>query len=135
MLFRESIFVTGFPGFIASRLVERLAHPETQFFLLVQPHLIDEAMAEAEEIAEQTNTPLESFVIVEGDITLPDLGISAEDLDTIRPASIPGDRSERRCGEGRVWNLVGLTPGEIVHFRAAVDQGLRIERQPDGPLR
>jgi thioester reductase-like protein len=84
MLFRESIFVTGFPGFIASRLVERLAHPETQFFLLVQPQFVDKAMSEAEEIAEETNTPLESFVIVEGDITLPDLGISHDDLDTIR---------------------------------------------------
>ena len=40
MLYRESIFLTGFPGFIAGRLLERLVKPETQFFLLVQPHLI-----------------------------------------------------------------------------------------------
>lgn len=84
MLFRDTIFLTGFPGFIASRLIERLAHPETQFFLLVQPHLVDRAMSELEEIAEATNTPVESFVIVEGDITLPKLGISDADLDTIR---------------------------------------------------
>jgi thioester reductase-like protein len=84
MLFRESIFVTGFPGFIASRLVERMAHPETQFFLLVQPQFVEKAMAEAEDIADATNTPLESFVIVEGDITLPKLGISDADLETIQ---------------------------------------------------
>lgn len=84
MLFRESIFVTGFPGFIASRLIERLAHPETQFFLLVQPHLVDAAMREIEDIADATNTPLESFVIVEGDITLPNLGIPDADLETIQ---------------------------------------------------
>jgi thioester reductase-like protein len=84
MLFRETIFLTGFPGFIASRLVERLAKSDTQFFLLVQPQLIDRAMEEIEDIAEATTTPLENFVIVEGDITLPDLGISAEDLGTIR---------------------------------------------------
>jgi len=84
MLYRQSVFMTGFPGFIASRLVERLADPETQFFLLVQPQFIELAMAEAEEIAELTNTPLDSFVIVEGDITRPKLGMSDEDLETIQ---------------------------------------------------
>ncbi len=84
MLFRETIFLTGFPGFIAGRLVERLAKSDTQFFLLVQPEFIDRAMEEIEDIAEATTTPLENFVIVEGDITRPDLGVSAEDLATIR---------------------------------------------------
>lgn len=84
MLYRESIFITGFPGFIAGRLLERLAKPETQFFLLVQPQFIERAMDEIEEIAEATNTPLESFVIVEGDVTLPKLGISDADLETIQ---------------------------------------------------
>ena len=84
MLFRETIFLTGFPGFIASRLVERLAKSDTQFFLLVQPQLVGRAMEEIEDIAEATVTPLENFVIVEGDISLPDLGISPEDLETIR---------------------------------------------------
>ena len=84
MLYRESIFLTGFPGFIAGRLVERLAKTETQFFLLVQPPFVEKAMEEIEEIAEATNTPLESFVIVEGDITKPNLGISNDDLETIQ---------------------------------------------------
>jgi thioester reductase-like protein len=84
MLYRESIFVTGFPGFIAGRLLERLAKPETQFYLLVQPHLVERAMEEIEEIAEVTATPLESFVIIEGDITQPDLGIDPDDLETLR---------------------------------------------------
>ncbi len=84
MLYRETIFLTGFPGFIAGRLVERLAKTETQFFLLVQPQFVEKAMDEIEEIAEATNTPLESFVIVEGDITRPNLGISNEDLETIQ---------------------------------------------------
>ena len=84
MIFRESIFITGFPGFIAGRLVERLARSETQFFLLVQSEFVDKAMAEITEIAEFTNTPLESYVIVEGDITKPNLGIDDEDLETIQ---------------------------------------------------
>lgn len=84
MIFRESIFVTGFPGFIAGRLVERLAKSETQFFLLVQSDFVERAMEEITEIADLTNTPLEGFVIVEGDITKPNLGISDEDLETIQ---------------------------------------------------
>ncbi len=84
MLYRESIFVTGFPGFIAGRLVERLAGPETQFFLLVQPPLVQHAIAEIEDISEATGAPLESFVLVEGDITLPNLGIPDSDVETVQ---------------------------------------------------
>ena len=84
MLFRQSIFLTGFPGFIATRLVERLAKHETQFFLLVQPQFVDLAMREIEEIAEHTDTPLEAYSIVEGDITQPLMGINNADLETIQ---------------------------------------------------
>ena len=83
MMFRESFFITGFPGFIATRLVERLAKSETQFFLLVQPQFVARAMEEIEEIADFTVTPLESFVIVEGDITKENLGIDYDDLQSI----------------------------------------------------
>jgi len=84
MLYRRSIFITGFPGFIAGRLIERLAAAETQFFLLVQPHLIKRAIDEIEEIAATIDVPVESFSIVEGDISLPNLGISNADLETIQ---------------------------------------------------
>ena len=83
MIFRESFFITGFPGFIATRLVERLARSETQFFLLVQPQFVARAMEEIEEIADFTGTPLESFAIVEGDITKENLGIDYDDLQSI----------------------------------------------------
>ena len=84
MIFRESIFITGFPGFIAGRLVEHLAGHETQFFLLVQPRFVKDAMEMIEDIAAATNTSLENYVIVEGDITQENLGIEYEDLETIR---------------------------------------------------
>jgi len=84
MLFRETIFITGFPGFIAGRLVERLAGSQTQFYLLVQPQFVEIAMQEVEEIAEFTQTPLDNFVIVDGDVTQPKLGISDTDLETIQ---------------------------------------------------
>jgi len=40
MNFLETIFLTGFPGFIAERLVERLARRDTRFFLLVQKDFV-----------------------------------------------------------------------------------------------
>lgn len=84
MLFRESVLLTGFPGFIASRLVERLAQGETQLFLLVERKFLDKAIEEIEEISEATSTPLENFVLVEGDISRPQLGISNDDLETLQ---------------------------------------------------
>jgi len=84
MNFDETVFLTGFPGFIAQRLVERLAAPGTQFFLLVQKAFVDKAVEEVEKIAEKTNTPLENFALVEGDITEENLGIIATDLEIIR---------------------------------------------------
>lgn len=84
MSFTETIFLTGFPGFIAERLVERLTTADTQFFLLVQSQFTEKATAAVERIAKRTSTPLENFALIEGDITLPNLGISEDDLDSIR---------------------------------------------------
>ena len=84
MKFRQTIFLTGFPGFIAARLVARLARNDTQFFLLVQPDFIGKAMSEIERIAAEYNIPLENFALVEGDITLENLGIDGKDLPIIQ---------------------------------------------------
>jgi len=84
MPYSRSVFLTGFPGFIAGRLVERLANADTQFFLLVQPPFIEQAMERVRAIAANTNADLESFALVEGDITKTDLGLAGEDLETIR---------------------------------------------------
>jgi len=80
----ETIFLTGFPGFIAARLVKRLAKNDTRFFLLVQPQFVEKAMRDVEEIARETCTSLENFAIVEGDITGENLGISDADLKIVR---------------------------------------------------
>jgi len=79
----DTIFITGFPGFIAERLVKRLAHEQTKFFLLVQTNFIEKAKQDIERFASETRTPKENFVIVEGDITQTNLGIRDEDLKTI----------------------------------------------------
>ncbi|MBA3335773.1 MAG: SDR family oxidoreductase [Acidobacteria bacterium] len=84
MNFDETIFLTGFPGFIAQRLVRQFAKPGTQFFLLVQNSFVEKAIEGVEKIAAETNTPLENFALVEGDITQKNFGITATDLEIIR---------------------------------------------------
>lgn len=84
MSFGETIFLTGFPGFIATRLVKRLAAPDTQFFLLVQPQFVETAMQTIEKISAETGTPLENFALIEGDITQENLGISEYDLAVLK---------------------------------------------------
>ena len=84
MSLNETVLVTGFPGFIASRLVKRLAQDGAQFLLLVQPAFTDRAHEEISRIAEESDAPASRFRIVEGDITKPNLGLSASDLDIVR---------------------------------------------------
>jgi len=50
MSFSRTILLTGFPGFIAGRLVERLAREEYQFFLLVQSEFLADAVEDEEQI-------------------------------------------------------------------------------------
>jgi nucleoside-diphosphate-sugar epimerase len=84
MALDETIFLTGFPGFIAGRLVERLAMEGARFLLLVQPAFMESARAEAARIAKETNSPANNFRFVEGDITLEDLGIAPLELERAR---------------------------------------------------
>ena len=80
----ETIFITGFPGFIASRLIKRLAAERVRFILLVQPALLKRAHEEIEEIASETGAARASFQIVEGDITQENLGIAKAELEMAR---------------------------------------------------
>ncbi len=73
---RETIFLTGFPGFIASRLVAHLARAETKFLLLVQPAFRTLAEREIARVSHATNTPAANFEIFSGDITGIQLGLS-----------------------------------------------------------
>ncbi len=83
MSFKETIFVTGFPGFIAGRLVERISTPDTQFFLLVQKDFVPKAMKDIQSIAEKKKTPLKNFALIEGDITEKNLGMSDADVEVV----------------------------------------------------
>lgn len=81
MAFDETIFLTGFPGFIAGRLVRRLATEGAGFVLLVQPAFVERARRDAARLSAETGVAIEKFVIVEGDITLPQLGLAPDDLE------------------------------------------------------
>jgi nucleoside-diphosphate-sugar epimerase len=87
MLSEETIFLTGFPGFIASRLVRRLATAGGRFLLLVQPAFVERAQQELIRIAEEVGRPVSNFVLLSGDITAPNLGMSPIDFDTARAES------------------------------------------------
>lgn len=75
----ETIFLTGFPGFIAGRLVRRLSTEGARFMLLVQPELAARAREDVARIIEETGTPIERFQVMEGDITRPNLGLTKAD--------------------------------------------------------
>ncbi len=80
----ETIFLTGFPGFIAGRLVKRLAQDGARFLLLVQPAWAERARVEAARISLETGSPATDFRIIEGDITQTDLGIGSAELEQAR---------------------------------------------------
>lgn len=84
MGFSETIFLTGFPGFIAGRLVRRLAAEGARFVLLVQPELAARARADVARMVKETGASAESFRLAEGDITRPDLGLTKEDEEVAR---------------------------------------------------
>ncbi len=81
---RETLFVTGFPGFIANRLLERLARKDCRFILLAQPSLAARAVEERARLAQLSGKSLSDFQIVEGDISEPGLALTPVDLDLIR---------------------------------------------------
>lgn len=83
MSYSETIFVTGFPGFLAGRLVQRLAGPETRFFLLVQEQFFEKAQKDINAISATTGVPSKNFTVIKGDITRPDLGMNAADTGSV----------------------------------------------------
>ena len=84
MALDETIFLTGFPGFIAGRLVKRLAAEVARFLLLVQPAFMERAREDAARLASEMNLPADTFRLVEGDITQADLGVAPSELEMAR---------------------------------------------------
>lgn len=81
---RETLFITGFPGFIANRLLERLARKDCDFILLVQPLLLTRAAEEIARISQLTGKTSADFRVVEGDISEPGLALKPSDLELVQ---------------------------------------------------
>jgi thioester reductase-like protein len=81
---RETFLITGFPGFIANRLLERLARQDCDFVLLVQPPLLARAREEIARIAQLSGRAVAEFQFIEGDISEPGLALSVADLELVQ---------------------------------------------------
>jgi nucleoside-diphosphate-sugar epimerase len=83
----QDVFLTGFPGFIAGRLVEKLIeqHPEdTRYLFLVEPRFAFDAQARCRALEADHPTFADHWHVIEGDIRQPDLGMTAEALTLVR---------------------------------------------------
>jgi thioester reductase-like protein len=84
MSFDETVFLTGFPGFIAGRLVRRLASAGARLLLMVQPAFFEQARQEIAQIVAAEQVSANNLLILQGDITAENLGMSAFDLEAAR---------------------------------------------------
>ena len=110
---RETLFITGFPGFIANRLLERLACKECNFILLVQPALHTRATDEIARITQLTGKSVADFQIIEGDISEPGLALT------------PADRELVQQQTTRVFHLAAI-------YDLAVPRDLALRVNPGG---
>jgi nucleoside-diphosphate-sugar epimerase len=115
MMNNETIFVTGFPGFLATRLVKRLAHEGARFILLTQPAFVPTAREAIQQIVRETGSAAANFRIVDGDITQPDLGLSPDEL------------ARARRETGTIFHLAAI-------YDLAVDCGIAAHVNVEGTL-
>jgi len=73
-------FLTGFPGFLGSALVERLlARSDDRITCLIQPAYREVAQRRRRALTDAAGVPTDRIDLVEGDITDPDLGLDEYD--------------------------------------------------------
>jgi len=73
-------FLTGFPGFLGSALVERLlARSDDPVTCLIQPAYREAAEDRRRALTEAAGVPTDRVALVEGDITDPELGLADYD--------------------------------------------------------
>lgn len=82
---KVSYFVTGFPGFIATRIVKQLVadHPGQNFTLLVHASQMQKARNSLADISGEQDIPQSRFRIIEGDITKANLGLTKDEQQEI----------------------------------------------------
>lgn len=79
----KNIFLTGFPGFIASRLIPELIlqRPESKIFLLVQKKFLEIAKKQIQQLEENFSFLKNKLIIVEGDLTFPEVVVDKSQID------------------------------------------------------
>lgn len=79
-------FITGFPGFIATRLLKKIArlHPFARFELLVHPSQFARATQELDRLVADGASPRDRYRLIQGDITANGLGLGSDDLTRLR---------------------------------------------------
>jgi thioester reductase-like protein len=81
-------FFTGFPGFLASSLIKQLSHDHHKqiehLFLLILPSQQNLAESTLDQITKHTNLEREQFTILFGDITIENLGLDSEIIETLK---------------------------------------------------
>ncbi len=141
----HTYFFTGFPGFLATALIRALSRrgqEAERFYLLVLPAMREQALAEAGRIVAEQQFAPEQLVIFTGDITLPGLGLAAEEtarlrrdithvfhLAAIYDLAVPRDIAYRVnvVGTGHVndWVLTLDNLKRYVYFSTAYVSGTR----------
>lgn len=71
----KNIFLTGFPGFIASRLIPKLIEkrPESKIYLLVQKKFLSLAQNEIQKLEKKFEYLKDRLIPIEGDLTFPEI--------------------------------------------------------------
>ena len=76
---KNTYFLTGYPGFLTSGIIRQLIHDHQtdieHIYLLVLPHLKEQATKEITHLAKNADMNSNFFTIVTGDITKPNLAI------------------------------------------------------------
>jgi thioester reductase-like protein len=109
------LLITGFPGFIAGRLVERLIpeRPDAFFYLLAEARFEADAKAMCQEIERKQPAFAKRWRVLKGDIRKPRLGISGRTLGKLK----------KQMSE--VWHLAAI-------YDLAVPQSLAYAVNVDG---
>ncbi len=83
---RSTYFFTGFPGFISTQIIQKIArgYPESEFYLLVHPSQLDKANVEIKRLLIEGYGQEEQFHVIVGDITVSQFGLDAEIQETLQ---------------------------------------------------
>ncbi len=76
----NTYFITGFPGFLSGQIIRELLKKQmNRMYLLVLPSMKDQAEKEREKLLDEFNFSVDKLILIKGDITQQDLGMSKED--------------------------------------------------------